>query len=162
MPLSTLTPRISLRNARAWAPRSPSRWMMALIAFLAALALRLSLHDMLGARVPLVTFTLATIVIHFFFGLGPAVLLALVSLPVADFFFVPPYLDIDLPDADDLFLWVYYVLSTALLMVLIQYLRRAQYQAVLFAEIAESRQLMLLDAEADRAALEAEFEKRGY
>jgi hypothetical protein len=54
------------------------------------------------------------------------------------------------------------MLSTALLMLLIQYLRRAQYQSVLLAEIAESRQLMLLDAETDRTALESEIEKRGF
>jgi K+-sensing histidine kinase KdpD len=162
MPLATIVPRIRLRNARAWAPRSRARWLFALLAFLAALALRLALHDFLGPRVPLVTFTLATILVHFFFGLAPAVAVALVSLPVADFFFVPPYLAIDALDSEDVFLWIYYVLSTGLLMVLIQYLRRAQYQSVLLAEIAESRQLMLLDSEADRALLEAEIEKRGY
>ncbi len=162
MPPSTIVPRLRLRNARAWAPRSPARWMFALIAFLAALGLRLALHDFLGARVPLVTFTLATILVHFFFGLGPAIAIALVSLPVADFFFVPPYFELEMPDNEDLFLIVYYMASTAMLMVLIQYLRRAQYQSVLLAEVAESRQLMLLDSEADRALLEAEIESRGY
>lgn len=160
MPLSTIIPRIRLRNARAWAPRMPARWLVATVALIAALVVRLALHDVLGPRVPLVTFTLATIVVHFFFGLGPALLLALLSLPLADFFFVPPYLHFDVPDAEDFFLWGYYVVTTAALMVLIQYLRRAQYQSVLLAEIAESRQLMLLDSEADRAALESEIEAR--
>jgi hypothetical protein len=45
-------------------------------------------------------------------------------------------------------------------MVLIQYLRRALYQSVLLAEIAESRYLMLLDSEADRAAAESEMHER--
>jgi hypothetical protein len=44
--------------------------------------------------------------------------------------------------------------------VLIQYLRRAQYQSVLLYEIAESRYLMLLDSEADRNAIEEETRGR--
>ena len=162
MPTTTIVPRIRLKNARAWAPRAPVRWLVALLAFLAALLIRLALQDALGPRLPLVFFTLATLTIHFFYGLGPAVLLALVSLPAADYFFVPPYFEFDLPDMDDLFAICYYIASTALFMVLIQYLRRAQYQSVLLAEIAESRQLMLMDSETDRAAAEAETQGRGY
>jgi K+-sensing histidine kinase KdpD len=162
MALTTIVPRIRLRNARAWAPRNPARWLWAIAAFLLAFLLRLALHDALGPRLPLVSFTLATIVIHFFYGLGPALLIAAVALPVADYAFIPPYFEFDLPDAEDILLIVYYICTTALLMTLIQYLRRAQYQSVLLAEIAESRQLMLLDSEADRAAVEAEIQARDY
>ena len=162
MPLTTIVPSIRLRNARAWAPRNPTRWLWAVAAFLIAFLLRLALHDVLGPRLPLVFFTLATILVHFFYGLGPALLIAAVALPVADYAFIPPYFVFELPDAEDLVLVVYYICTTALLMVLIQYLRRAQYQSVLLAEIAESRQLMLLDSEADRAVLEAEIQSRDY
>ncbi len=162
MPFSTLTPRIRLRNARAWAPRGPRRWLWAFAAFLAAFLLRLALHQFIGPRFPLFFFTLATIGIHFFFGLGPALFIALLAFPIADYAFVPPYFELDLPDFQDLLTILYYLITTALLMVLIQYLRRAQYQSVLLAEVAESRQLMLLDSEADRAALEAEIEGRDY
>jgi K+-sensing histidine kinase KdpD len=158
--MSTLVPKIKLRNARAWAPRTPWRWIAALAAFLVALLIRLALHHYLGPRYPLLFFGLATIVIHFFFGLGPAVLLALVSLLTGLYAFVPPYLSFEMPNGDDLFMISYYLGSMILLMVLIQYLRRAQYQSVLLAEVAESRYLMLLDSEADRAALEDEIRRR--
>src|SRR4051812_40975897 len=158
MPINTIVPRIRLRNARAWAPHTRLGWPIAVGAFLLAFVVRLWLHDSLGPRFPLVTFTLATLVVHFFFGLGPALLIALISLPAADYVFTPPYFEMSLPDLDDL----YYICSTALLMVLIQYLRRAQYQSVLLAEIAESRQIMLIDSEADRAAFEAEIASRDY
>jgi K+-sensing histidine kinase KdpD len=158
--VSTLVPKIKLRNARAWAPRTPLRWFVAFAAFLAALALRLLLHDTFGARYPLIFFTMATLMVHFFLGLAPALAVALVSLPVGAFLFVPPYNTFGIPDNDDLFLIAYYVGSTALLMVLIQYLRRALYQSVLLAEVAESRYLMLLDSEADRDAAELEIRER--
>jgi len=51
---------------------------------------------------------------------------------------------------------------TIVYMVLVQYLRRAQYQSVLLAEVAQSRYLMLLDSESDRAAAEAELEAREH
>jgi K+-sensing histidine kinase KdpD len=89
------------------------------------------------------------------------VVLALISLPVADYVFLPPYLSFEIPDAEDMLLITYYVGSTALLMVCIQYLRRAQYQSVLLAEIAESRYLMLLDSETDRADAEADQNRNG-
>jgi len=162
MPTSTIVPRIRLRNARAWAPRSPARWLYAVALLLIAFVLRLALHELMGPRFPLVFFTLATLIIHFFFGLGPALLIAAIALPVADYAFIPPYFTFDLPDLEDLLLIGYYICTTALLMVLIQYLRRAQYQSVLLAEIAESRHLMLLDSEADRAAIEVEIQARDY
>jgi K+-sensing histidine kinase KdpD len=160
MPIDTVTPRIRLRNARAWAPHTPMRWLAALAAFIAAFMLRAVLHDVLGPRFPLLFFTAATVLVHFFYGLAPAVVVALVSLPVADYFFIPPYLEFEFPDQEDAFLITFYVASTAVFMVLIQYLRRAQYQSVLLSEIAESRYLMLLDSEADRAAAQADIERR--
>ena len=162
MPATTIVPRIRLRNARAWAPRKPTRWLYAILLFLLAFVLRLALHEQMGPRFPLVFFTLATLIIHFFYGIGPAILIAAIALPVADYAFIPPYFSFELPDLEDMLLIGYYICTTALLMVLIQYLRRAQYQSVLLAEIAESRHLMLLDSEADRAALEAEIQARDY
>ena len=160
MPFTTLFPKIKLRNARAWAPRTHVRWIALASAFLLALILRLALHDYLGPRYPLLFFSLATLVVHFFYGLLPAIVLALISLPAGIYLFVPPYASFELPDADDLLRTLNYVALTAIFMVLIQYLRRAQYQASLYYEIAESRYLMLLDSEADRSAIEDEIQSR--
>jgi len=160
MPFTTLFPSIKLRNARAWAPRTRVKWAALAAAFLIALILRLVLHEQLGPRYPLLFFTLATLVVHFFFGLFPAIVLALLSLPTGIYLFVPPYVSFEPPDGDDLLRVLNYVAITAIFMVLIQYLRRAQYQAALYYEIAESRYLMLLDSEADRAAIESEVQDR--
>ena len=153
-------PKLILRNARAWAPRTSVRWLAVVAAFFLALILRLALHDHFGPRYPLVFFTVATLIVHFFFGLFPAVVLALGSLPAGMYLFVPPYLSFTKLDADDVLRAANYVVITALFMVLIQYLRRAQYQAVLLHEIAESRYLMLLDSESDRSAMEDEMQRR--
>ena len=160
MPSTALVPKITLRNARAWAPRTRVKWAALAAGFLLALILRLALHDHFGPRYPLLFFTMATLAVHFSFGLFPAVLLALISLPTGMYLFVPPYLSFTKPDADDVLRVANYVVITAIFMVLIQYLRRAQYQAALFYEIAESRYLMLLDSESDRSAIEEEIARR--
>jgi K+-sensing histidine kinase KdpD len=160
MPSTALLPKLTLRNARAWAPRRNIKWLMLVAAFLLALVLRLALHEHLGPRYPLLFFTMATLLVHFFFGLKPAVVLALISLPTGMYLFVPPYMSFTIVDRDDLLRVTNYVVVTAIFMVLIQYLRRAQYQAALFYEIAESRYLMLLDSEADRSAIEEEIQRR--
>ena len=153
-------PKLTLRNARAWAPRRNVKWLALVSAFLLALILRLALHEHFGPRYPLLFFTVATLIVHFFFGLLPAVLLALISLPTGMYLFVPPYMSFTIVDRDDLLRVANYVVVTAIFMVLIQYLRRAQYQAALFYEIAESRYLMLLDSESDRSAIEEEIQRR--
>jgi len=153
-------PKLTLRNARAWAPRRNVKWLALVSAFLLALILRLALHEHFGPRYPLLFFTVATLIVHFFFGLLPAVLLALISLPAGMYLFVPPYMSFTIVDRDDLLRVANYVVVTAIFMVLIQYLRRAQYQAALFYEIAESRYLMLLDSESDRSAIEEEIRRR--
>jgi K+-sensing histidine kinase KdpD len=162
MPTSTIVPKIRLRNARAWAPRSRLRWPAALAVFVAALLARVMFHDYLGPQNPLLFFTVATMVVHFFLGLAPALAVALVSLPTGIYLFVPPYLSFAFAEFDktDLIRVATFAGYTGLYMLLIQYLRRAQYQSVLLAEIAESRYLMLLDSESDRSAAEAEIERR--
>jgi len=160
MPSTALVPKIRLRNARAWAPRTRVRWAALVVGFLLALILRLALHEHLGPRYPLLFFTMATLIVHFFFGLLPAVVLALISLPVGMYLFVPPYMSFSIVDWDDFLRVTNYVVITAIFMVLIQRLRRAQYQAALFYEIAESRYLMLLDSESDRSAIEEEMQRR--
>ena len=47
-----------------------------LAAFLAALLLRLVFRDYFGPRNPLLFFTIATLLVHFFFGLAPALAIA--------------------------------------------------------------------------------------
>jgi K+-sensing histidine kinase KdpD len=160
MPSASGLPKIVLRNARAWAPRTGVRWAAVAIAFLAALILRLALQEHLGPRYPLIFFTIVTLLVHFFFGLLPALVLALVSLPTGLYLFVPPYVSFEKPNLEDLLRVLNYIVTTAVFMVLIQYLRRAQYQAALLYEIAESRYLMLLDSEADRNAIEEETQSR--
>jgi K+-sensing histidine kinase KdpD len=155
-----MVPRIRLRNARAWAPRTSFRWVAAILAFLVALTARLAFHDFFGPRNPLLFFTIATLVVHFFYGLGPAVMVALAGLPTGVFLFVPPYFSFDGIQRDDVIRVASFAGYTVLYMVLIQHLRRAQYQSVLLAEIAESRYLMLLDSEADRADAETEIQNR--
>lgn len=158
--MSTLIPRIRLKNAGAWARHGRARWPVSIAAFLVALLARMALHPLLDDELPLLFFSIATLVVQFYFGLAPALLVAALSLPAGDYFFVPPYNTFAWPEQEDVLDIAYYIVSTGCFMVLIQYLRRALYQSVLLAEIAESRYRMLLDAEAEREALETEIQTR--
>ena len=56
-----------------------------------AFALRYSLHDTVGNRIPFSFFTLATIIAAWYGGLGPGLLAAIGGLVLGDFFFLPPH-----------------------------------------------------------------------
>jgi len=160
--VSTILPRLRLRNARAWAPRTRKRWLIAVAAFLSAVLTRLALHKVLGHHAPLLFFSIAALVAHFFFGLWPGILVAVAGLPTGIILFVPPFFAADGLDGQDMIRVATFAGYTIVYMVLVQYLRRAQYQSVLLAEVAQSRYLMLLDSESDRAAAEAELEAREH
>jgi K+-sensing histidine kinase KdpD len=151
--MTARVPETFLRNARTWAPGGAAGWLAAGFAFVLALLIRMALHPVLDDEFPLLFFGIATLGIQFYFGLGPALLIAALSVPTGDYFFVEPYQTFAWPDWDDALNISYYIASTACFMVLIEKLRRARYESALLAEIAESRYRMLLDAAGDREAL---------
>jgi K+-sensing histidine kinase KdpD len=150
-----MTVRISqtfLRNARAWAPVGRAGWPVALFAFVVALLIRMALQPVLDDECPLLFFSIAVLIVHYRYGLGPALLVALLGLPAGDYFFVAPYQTFGWPEWEDVADIVYNVASTICFMVLIQQLRRARYESALLAEVSESRYQMLLDSTGNREA----------
>ncbi|OXC74221.1 hypothetical protein BSU04_33400 [Caballeronia sordidicola] len=63
---------------------------MALVAALAAFGARELMHPVLEAHMPALFFTIAAVLVGFFMGIGPAILVVAIGVPVADYFFVPP------------------------------------------------------------------------
>ncbi|MBN4667527.1 DUF4118 domain-containing protein [Pandoraea nosoerga] len=119
----------------------------------AAFLLRSLMHPVLDHAMPGVFFACAVIIVEFTWGLGPAIMAMLISIPIFDFFFVPPFRDIAMLDRRDVMIVTGFLTITPLAVVLIERLRRAQYRAELIAEVAQTRYDMLLRAENERMVL---------
>ena len=135
--------------------------MDALAILLLAFFIRQSLHPLLDAHFPQLAFSIATLYIHYRYGLAPALAAAIISFPAAIYFFIPPYGEFDIAAPEDVHTAIAYALLITAFMIAIQRLRRAQYRAELLAEVAESRYLMLLQSEGDRQAVERDLKERG-
>ncbi|VVE52240.1 DUF4118 domain-containing protein [Pandoraea anhela] len=144
---------MDIRNARRWAEPGAKRYVGALMVVLAAFLIRSLLHPVLDHAMPGVFFVCAAIIVEFTWGLGPAIMAMVISIPIFDFFFVPPFRDIAELDRRDVMIVAGFMLITPLSVALIERLRRAQYRAELLAEVAQTRYEMLLRAENERMVL---------
>jgi K+-sensing histidine kinase KdpD len=148
---------MKIQNAKSWAPTGSRRWAMALVISLLAFTIRWAIQPVVGARFPLLAFTLSTILIHYRYGLAPALISAVVAFPVGILFFIPPYGHFGPIEHEDVLTAIAYGVLTVAFIYIIQRLRRAQYRAELLSEVAESRYLMLLQSDNDREAAEREL-----
>lgn len=144
---------MEIRNASRWAEPGARRYVGALMVVFAAFLVRSALHPVLDHSMPGVLFICAVIIVEYFWGLGPAIMAMVISIPIFDFFFVPPFRDIAHIDRRDIVIVTGFLLITPLAVMLIERLRRAQYRAELIAEVAETRYQMLLLAENERMLL---------
>jgi K+-sensing histidine kinase KdpD len=150
---------MKIHNVKSWAPTGARRWVMTVNISLLAFFIRMSLQPVVHGRFPLLAFTLSTLFVHYRYGLGPAVLSAIVAFPVGVYFFLPPYGQFGALEVEDVMTAGAYGLLTVAFMLVIQRLRRAQYRAELLADVAESRYIMLLQSDKDREAAERELKE---
>ena len=80
-----------IKNAKRWAPAGGKGYAMALLAFAIAFSLRYALHNFLDPLLPYLTFFIAVMIIQYQYGLGPALLVVVISIPTGMYFFIPPY-----------------------------------------------------------------------
>jgi len=139
-----------INNARRWAPRGAWRYGVAMIALAIAFGVRLLLQHFLVAHMPTLFFMIAAVAIGFSLGIGPAILVVVLSLPLAEYFFVPPFNHFDGFDKGDAIRVIGFPTATLAFIAIIEWLRRTQYEARLIAEVANSRLDMLLRAEKRR------------
>ncbi|ACR31776.1 DUF4118 domain-containing protein [Burkholderia glumae] len=144
---------MKVRNASLWAPAGMRRWVYAAGALVLAIAVRLALHPLLGPVMPGTAFAIMAVLVEYYLGLAPALVVMFSALPIADFLFVPPYASLDeflTFDRGDIVLLVSYPLVTLLVISLVERLRRAQFRARLITSVAQSRYEMLLRQDNDR------------
>lgn len=144
---------MEIRNAKRWAKAGPEPYVVGLLGFLAATAIRFALHPYIGDHMPMLFFAVNCVVIAFLYGFWPSILILSISLPTAFFFFVKPYSTFDGVGERDVFTLIIYstlVISTA---ILLEWVRREQYRATLLARVSDSRYRLLVEADEDRRAM---------
>jgi len=128
-----------IKNARAWAPQSLSAYGYALVAVGIAFFVRYQFHPILQSSFPILFFIFNTILISFRFGMGPAIFTVLLSIPLAYYFFIPPFGSFDLENPMDAFAIFIYIILFGVIIWLIEKLQRERYRAILIARVAQSR-----------------------
>ena len=128
-----------IKNARAWAPQSLSSYGYALTGVGIAFLIRYQFHPILQSSFPVLFFVFNTILIGFRFGMGPATFSVVLSIPLAYYFFIPPYNTLDHVNSMDIFTIFIYVILFGVIVWLIEKLQRERYRAVLIARVAQSR-----------------------
>lgn len=140
-----------IRNARRWARGGVLPWLYAALSLVVASGVRWLLHPIVGPIMPGTAFCIAAALIGYYFGIAPACVVMVLGLGIADYLFVPPYGQFDVLDQSDLALIISYPVVTILVTCLIERLRRAQFQAELLGQVAQSRYEMLLRLDNERA-----------
>jgi len=152
---------LKIRNAKQWAPYGFKKYSIALGVFGIAFGARYMFHTVISNQLPFTFFIVAIIVTEFYCGLMPALMTLLLSVPVGAYFFIPPFKQFDGVTRTDIFTIAGILSITLLAILLIEQLRRSQYQARLLGEVAQSRYEMLLHVDNARQVAERDVQQ-GY
>jgi K+-sensing histidine kinase KdpD len=126
-------------NAKRWSSNKSHGYLMAIFGVLAAFSLRYILHPFLGVSLPLFFFQVNTILIAYLFGIFPALLTLVFSIPLIIYFFLEPFGALSVVDQRDVTLIFAYLSYTLLTGVLVELLRREQYNAKMAVLVSETR-----------------------
>ena len=132
-----------IRNARRWSPGGWLPYAGALATVSLAFLIRFELHPVLQSDYPFLLFTVAALLVEFFLGLGPALLVVVAGLLLGTYFFAPPYDSFLVPEPLDLFFVAGYLLVALLAIFLLEDLQRSRYALSLMKEVLQSRLEML-------------------
>ena len=149
---------MKIRNTKRWAPGGATPYAFAIAAVVIAFAVRFSLQPLLKNRFAFLFFTIAALLIEFYAGLGPALLVVAGGLVIGGYFFVPPFNSFAIPEGFDLVVIGLYLVVALVGIILIESLQRARYEARLLQEVAQSRLEML--ERSDNLRLRAEAAAR--
>ncbi|HEX8989846.1 MAG TPA: DUF4118 domain-containing protein [Rhodocyclaceae bacterium] len=144
---------MEIKNARRWAQAGPEPYVVALLGYLAATAVRFALHPLLDGHLPMLLFAINCAVIAFLYGFWPSFAALLISLPTSFFFFVKPYMAFDGVGESDIFMFIVYVSLVMSTAMLLEWARREQYRATLLSRVSDTRYRLLVEADEDRRAM---------
>jgi K+-sensing histidine kinase KdpD len=139
---------MKINNAKRWAKPGLEGYFAAFCGVFIAFAIRYTLHPFLQSNLPMTFFILNTIVIALFYGYLPSVLTIAISIPLAFFFFVPPFDSFETPTAQDSFVFASYILIAFIAVGVVEWLQRERYRAILISRVSNSNFQMLSQASA--------------
>lgn len=137
---------MKILNSKRWAKSGPEAYFFALFGVFVAFCIRFSLHGFLQGNIPMTFFILNTIVIALFYGYLPSLLTILLSVPLAFYFFVPPFDSFDTPTPQDGFVFASYILIALIAVGIVEWLQRERYKAELMSRVSNSNFQLLSEA----------------
>ncbi|QWD65030.1 DUF4118 domain-containing protein [Polynucleobacter sp. MWH-UH2A] len=137
---------MKILNSRRWAKSGAEAYFFAVFGVFVAFCIRFSLHGFLQANIPMTFFILNTIVIALFYGYVPSILTIVLSVPLAFFFFVPPFDSFDVPTPQDGFVFASYILIALIAVGIVEWLQRERYKADLTSRVSNSNFQLLSEA----------------
>lgn len=151
---------IKLKNAKSWRPQGLRPLYSSAIGFIAAFGLRYALAPFVDEALSMLFFAVNCIVISYLFGLVYSMGLLVISIPTAMFFFRKPFYTMDGLEDKDIFMIVVYTVIIMTASIIIEWLQRERYAAVLQQRVSETRYRLLIESDqAHRAEYATQFEK---
>lgn len=140
---------MEFRNRRAWRQNPTEGYIVAIAAFAIALLVRLELQSVLDDKLPTFFFTLSTIGVAARYGLYPALITIVLSLPTSLFFFVKPYDTFEIPTFSDSLTIVYFTVVTLLVALVVEKSHRSKYNSDLNARVSDTRFRLMTQLDKD-------------
>jgi len=141
-----------LKNAKRWKPDGVRPIAVCTLGFIVAFALRYMLGPILDESLSMLLFTLNCIFMSYLFGLVYSIALLCVSIPTAMFFFRKPFYMFDALTQRDLFMILLYAGIITLTSIIIEWLQRERYAAVLRQRVSDTRYQLLIESDQGRQA----------
>jgi K+-sensing histidine kinase KdpD len=137
---------MKILNTKRWAKSGPEAYFFAIFGVFVAFCIRFSLHGFLQGNIPMTFFIMNTIVIALFYGYLPSLMTIALSVPLAFFFFVPPFDSYDTPTPQDGFVFGSYILIALIAVGIVEWLQRERYKAELMSRVSNSNFQLLSEA----------------
>ena len=155
----TIMSLIRLKNAKGWRPQGFRPIYVSTFGFVAAFGLRYALAPFVEESLSMLFFAVNCIVMSYLFGYLYSLGLLAISIPTAMFFFRKPYYTMDGLNDKDIFLILVYTTIVATAALIIEWLQRERYAAVLQQRVSETRYRLLIESDqARRAEYSKQFE----
>ncbi|OWY29774.1 DUF4118 domain-containing protein [Herbaspirillum robiniae] len=150
---------IKLKNAKSWRPQGFRPIYISALGFIAAFGLRYALAPFVDESLSMLFFAVNCIIISYLFGYVYSLTLLAISIPTAMFFFRKPFYTMDGLNDKDIFMILVYTIIITTASLIIEWLQRERYAAVLQQRVSETRYRLLIESDqARRAEYASQFE----
>jgi len=151
-----LVARAGLSNARRWRPEGWRPVAVCALGFVLAFGLRYMLTPVLDESLSMLLFALNCICMACLYGIYHSMALLAVSIPTALFFFRKPFYMFDAITDRDIYTVVLYTGIIVFTSLIIEWLQRERYAAVLRQRVSASMYQLLIESDQDRRAEQAQ------